>query len=159
MPHCNCLWPSREPRQLKSRLIWNVRINCIIFKLKCVFSAPLLKTYTLNKVHSITYLENNVQSPFRTYPIIAPNEHWAIFHVLELYSTNQIPFCQLRLCSISCHFPVNKLHWITYSNRIVQLHWKELRWNQMLLIVNFSFLLFLLIKFAFIYSGLYLIAC
>ena len=52
--------------------------------------------------------------------IIALSEHWAIFHLLELYSTNQIPLCQIRLRSISCNFPVNKLHLITYSYRIVQ---------------------------------------
>ena len=123
LPHCNGLWPSREPRRLRSRFIWNVRINCV--KLKRVFSAPLLKTYTPNNVHSITYHDNNVQSPFKIYLIIALNKHWAIFHVLELSSTNQIPFCQIRLRSISCHFPVNKLHLITYSHHIVQPHWKN----------------------------------
>lgn len=129
LPYCNGLWPSREPRRLRSRFIWNVRINCVIFKFKCVFSAPLLKTYTPNNVHSITYHDNNVQSPFIIYLIIALNKHWAIFHVLELSSTNQIPFCQIRLRSISCHFPVNKLHLITYSYHIVQPHWKKFRWN------------------------------
>ena len=54
------------------------------------------------------------------------NHCTAIFHVLELYSSNQIPFCQIRLRSNACHFLVNKLHLITYSYRIVQPHWKKL---------------------------------
>ena len=95
--------------------------------------------------------------------IIALSEHWAIFHLLELYSTNQIPFCQIRLRSISCHFPVNKLHLITYSYRIVQLTEK----NQMELNATgsefftqfFHVLTFLRIKLAFIYFGLYSISC
>ena len=57
-------------------------------------------------------------SSIRTYPIIAQDEHKAIFHVCELYSTNQITFCQIRLRSIKCHFLSNNLHVITYSNRI-----------------------------------------
>ena len=106
-PHCNGLWPSREPRRLRSRFIWNVRINYVIFKLKCVFSALLLKTYTPNNVHSITYHDNNVQSPFKIYLIIALNKHWAISHVLELSSTDQIPLCHanktsLHLVSFPC---------------------------------------------------------
>ena len=38
--------------------------------------------------------------------------------MLELCSSIQIPFCQIRLRSITCHFPVKNLHLITYSNRI-----------------------------------------
>ena len=66
----------REPRRLRSRFsgIWKVRIICIIFKLKGVFSAPLLTTYTPNNLHSITCHEHNVQSPIRTYPIITLHE-------------------------------------------------------------------------------------
>ena len=82
--------------------------------LKGVLSALLLTTYTSNNLHNITYHENNVQSPFRTYPIIALHEHWAIFHAPELYSTQQIPFCQIILRSIARHSPVNNLHFITY---------------------------------------------
>ena len=67
----------------------------IIWKLKRVFSAPLLTTYTPNNWYSITYHETNVQSPIRTYPIIALNEHQAILHLLELYSINQNPFCYI----------------------------------------------------------------
>ena len=37
-------------------------------------------------------------------------------------STNQIPFCHIGLRSITCHFLVNNLHFITYSNRIIQNH-------------------------------------
>ena len=48
------------------------------------------------------------------------HEHWAIFHVLESYSTNQIPFRHIGLRSITCHFLVNNLHFITHSNCIVQ---------------------------------------
>ena len=46
------------------------------------------------------------------------------FHMLELYSTNQIPVTLIRLCSIMCHFLVNNQHLITFSNHIVQPHWK-----------------------------------
>ena len=68
------------------------------------------------------YHENNFQSPIRTYPIIGLHEHWVIFHILEWYSTNQIPFCQSRLCSMTCHFLVNNLHFITYSNPSEKIH-------------------------------------
>ena len=78
-----------------------------------------------NNLHSIMYHENDVQSPIRTYLIIALHEHQAIFHVLQLYSTNQIPFFYIRCCSITCHFLVNNWHFITYSNCIVQSHWKK----------------------------------
>ena len=70
------------------------------------------------------------------------------------HSTNQIPLVHIRLCSITCHLLVNNLHFITYSNRIIQPHWKKFTWNLMLLIAAFSrnspaFWLFLQIKFAF----------
>ena len=42
------------------------------------------------------------------------------FHMLELYSTNQIPVTLIRLCSIMCDFLVNNQHLITFSNHIVQ---------------------------------------
>ena len=109
---------SRASLIKRSRFIgtWKVRsqLLCVIFKLKGVLSALLLTTYTSNNLHNITYHENNVQSPFRTYPIIALHEHWAIFHAPELYSTQQIPFCQIILRSIARHSPVNNLHFITY---------------------------------------------
>ena len=90
---------------------------CIILKLKHPFSSPLLTTQMSNNSHSITYHEN-VWSPIRTFPIIALDGHWVIFHMLELYSTNQIPFYPIRLCSITSHFLVNNLHFIIYSNHI-----------------------------------------
>ena len=93
---------------------------CIILKLKYVFSFLLLMIHMLNNSHSIEYHGNNVQNPIRTYQIIALHEHYAIFHVLELYSTNQIPLCPFRLCSIMCHFLVSNLHFITYSKCIFQ---------------------------------------
>ena len=93
--------------------------------------------HTSNNLHSIMYHENNFQSPIRTYQIIGLHEQWVIFHVLEWYSTNKIPFCHSRLWSITCHFLVNNLHFITYSNHNVQPHWKEFTWNRMRLIVNF----------------------
>ena len=86
---------------------------CIIFKLKHVFSFLLLMIHMLNNSHSIKYHGNNVQSPIRTYPIIALLEYCVIFHVLELYSTYQIPLCPFRLSSIMCHFlptPQKKIH-------------------------------------------------
>ena len=51
----------------------------IIFNLKCVFPAPFLTTHTPNNLHSITYYENNVQSPIWIYPITARPEDKAIF--------------------------------------------------------------------------------
>ena len=161
---CNGLWPFWEPRRLRSRFIgiWKVRISpfCIIFKLKRVFSALLLTTHPSNNLHSITYHENSVQSPIKTCPIIALHEHWEIFHRLELYINNQIPFCQIRLRSITCHFLVNNLHLITYSNRIFQPTEKI----HMLQIVNFprnspQFWLFLRIKLAFSFLELNPVAC
>ena len=92
----------------------------------CIFLAPLLTTHMPNNLHSIMYHDNNVQSPIRTYLIIALHEHQVIFHVLQLYSINQIPFCYIKCCSITCHFLVNNWHFITYSNRIVQSHWKKI---------------------------------
>ena len=76
----------------------------------------------LYSLHSIMCHKNNFQSPTRTYPIIRLHEHWVIFHVLEWYSTNQIPFCHSRLCSMTCHFFVNNLHFITYSNPSEKIH-------------------------------------
>ena len=51
----------------------------IIFNLKSVFPAPFLTTHTPNNLHSITYYENNVQSPIWIYPITARHEDKAIF--------------------------------------------------------------------------------
>ena len=48
------------------------------------------------------------------------HDHYAIFHVRKLYSTNQISFCHISLRSIACHFLVHNLRFITYSNRNVQ---------------------------------------
>ena len=41
-------------------------------------------------------------------------------HVLELYSINQIPFYHIRLRSITWHFLINNLNFITYSSCIIQ---------------------------------------
>ena len=70
-------------------------------------------------------LRKHAQSPIGTYPIIALHEQQEIFYVPELYSTNQIPFSHIRLRSITCHFLVNNLNVITYSNRFIQPHWKK----------------------------------
>ena len=128
------MWTSQEPHRVRSTFIriWNshIYLYCVIFKLKLfknVFSAPFLKTHVPNNLHSITYYENNVQNPIRTYPIIALQEHYkALFHVLESYSTNQIPLCHIWLCSITCHFLGNNLHFISYSNCIIQHHRKKI---------------------------------
>ena len=93
--------------------------------MKRVFSAPFLTMHTPNNLNSITYCESIIQSPITTYPIIALHEHEAIVHLLEMYSTNQIPFCHIRLRPITCHFLVDNLHFITYSNRIIRHHWKK----------------------------------
>ena len=108
-----------------------MKVTHLNFKVKTCFSAPLLKTHTPNNLNSITYQENNVQSPIRTYPIIALHEHQAIFHVLELYFTNQIPLCHIALRSITCHVLVNNLHFITYSNCIEKnSHGSKCYWNR-----------------------------
>ena len=78
----------------------------IIFLLKYFFSSTVLKMHTPNNSLSIVYHENNIQSPIRTYPIIALCEHWVIFYMPEWYSTNQIPFCHSGFCSIMCYFLV-----------------------------------------------------
>ena len=46
------------------------------FKVKnFFFSTPLHTTHTPNNLHSIAYHENNIQSPIRTYSIIALHEY------------------------------------------------------------------------------------
>ena len=84
---------------IKIKINQDVESTHLNFKVKCVFLP--------NNLHSIMYHENDVQSPIRTYLIIALHEHQAIFHVLQLYSINQIPFFYFRCCSITCHFLVN----------------------------------------------------
>ena len=56
--------------------VWKVHIYFyrMIFKKKRVFTAPFLTTHSPNNLLSITYYENNVQSPIR------------IFYALELYT-------------------------------------------------------------------------
>ena len=66
----------------------------IIFNLKCVFPAPFLTTHTPNNLHSITYYENNVQSPIWMYPITARHEDKAIFFT-----------CLNCILLIKFHFP------------------------------------------------------
>ena len=56
---------------IKVEIYWHIDIICTILKLERVFSAPLLIAHTPNNLHSITYHENNVQSPIKTYLIIA----------------------------------------------------------------------------------------
>ena len=102
--------------------IWRVHIICIIFKLKLAFSAPLLTTYTQRPSRTIKKPPKSDQN----IPIHCTTWTLAIFHALELYSTNQILFCQLRLRSITCYFLVNNLHFIAYSDRIVRPHWKKI---------------------------------
>ena len=98
----------------------------IILKLKYVFSFLLLMMHMPNNSHSIKYHGNNVQSTIRTYTIIALHEYCVIFHVLELYSTNQIPLRPFKLCSIMWRFLVNNLRFITYSKCIFQPPEKEI---------------------------------
>ena len=40
----------------------------------------------------------------------------------KLYATNQITFSHIKLRSLTCHFFVNNLNFITYSNRFIQPH-------------------------------------
>ena len=122
------MWPSREPRPLRSRFIgiWKVRIICIIFKVKHVFSRSFThnthaKKLTFHHVPLELVLSWWKQRPKSNQN--SPNHYWlhehmTIFHVLELCSSIQIPFWQIRPRSITCHFPVKNLHLITYSNRI-----------------------------------------
>ena len=123
----NGLWPSQKPRRLRLRFIciWKVCILhfCIIFKLiKSVFFAA--KQLIFQHVPWKQHPKSNEKTPN-----LVLHEHYAIFYVFELYSTNQIRFCQIKLCSIICHFLVNKLYLITYSNFIVEPLWKKSTWN------------------------------
>ena len=52
-----------------------------------------------------------------------------IFKDLSFSCKDLQGFCQIRLRSITCHFLVNNLHLITYSNRIIQPHWKKFTLN------------------------------
>ena len=52
---------------IKVEIYWDMKGSHLTFlynfKVKSVFSAPLLTTHTSNNLHSIMYNENNVQSP------------------------------------------------------------------------------------------------
>lgn len=61
-----------------------------------------------------------MKSQIRTYIVTALHECQAIFHMLDLYSTNQVLFLHNRLYTIPCHFLVNNLHCITYYYHIIQ---------------------------------------
>ena len=118
--------PLQEPYQVKSRFnkIWKVCIYfCIIFKLKCVF--PLLFSQcthqkTCMRLHT---MKKHPKSNQNIANHCTTCQLKAIFHVLKLYSANQIPFC-LRLPFITCNFLVNNLHFMMYSKCIIQHHWK-----------------------------------
>ena len=45
------------------------------FKLEHVFPAPLCTMHMPNNLQSVMYHEKNLQSPIRTYAIIALHEH------------------------------------------------------------------------------------
>ena len=119
---CHGLWPLQEPgwEGLRFIRIWKVCIEIFwfIFKSKHVFSTPLLVTHMPNNLHSIMYHDNNIQSPMTTYQVIVLHGHWAIFHLLEFYPTNQIPFCQSRLHSslFRNHYLVSSCNTHTLSN-------------------------------------------
>ena len=101
---CNGLLPSQEPRRLRSRFIgiWKVRISFIVSFLSwtCCYRST---THNANAKQLIFHHVPWKQRPkfIRTYPIQALHEHQAIFHVLELYSTNQIHICA-RPCITLC---------------------------------------------------------
>ena len=61
----------------------------------------------------------NMKSPIRTYLVTALHEYQAIFRMLDVDSTNQVLSRHIRLCSITCHFLVDNVHFITYSNQII----------------------------------------
>ena len=99
-------------------------IICVIFKLKRVI--PLLYSQLTRPLNNLLHQVHTIKTKYiRTYLITTLYEHKAIFHVLELYSINQIPLCQIGLRSITCHFLLNNLHLIMYSNSILQPHWKK----------------------------------
>ena len=97
------LWPSREPRRLRSRFI-------------------VIPLFTRQTAYICTCHEN-VLSPIKTYPITALK--WILGSLSRAWFVFEIPFCQIRLRFISCHFHVKVLHLITYSNHIAQLHGKN----------------------------------
>ena len=125
---------------------------------KGVFSAPLLTTQTNQTIYipSLTMKATAKVQSEHTKSLHYMNIR-QLFHMLQLYSTSQIPFCQIRLRSIACHFLVNNLHLITYSNCIVQTHLKNFSWNFPR--NSPASWLFLRIKFAVSYLGLNPIEC
>ena len=83
---CNDVWPSKEPRRLRSRFIgiWKVCIHLVAsFLSSKVFYPRLFLTRTRRTTyiyHALWKKRSNIRN------------HWtAIFHVHELYSINQIP--------------------------------------------------------------------
>ena len=81
-----------------------------------------------------------------------------------MYSTNQIHFCHIRLPSIKCHFLINNLHFITYSNHIIQptaknSHETKCYWWWIFQAIFPRFLLFPQMKSTIGCLGFNLIAC
>ena len=130
----------------------SIRISCINYSVWVLFSCKwchgirgLCTKMTVTSTRQTTY----IPSPTTKTMSKVQSEHTQslhymnikqFFNVLELCSTNQIPFCHIRLRSITCHF-LNNPHFITYSNRFTQHHWKKFTWNFMLLIVSFPCIL------------------
>ena len=122
------LWPLQEPRRLKSRFIgiWKVRIYfyCIIFKLKRVFPPPFSQltrqTTCIPSGTTKTRSKSNRNIPNHCITWTAGNflRAWIVFD-----QSNSISHIRLR--SITCHFLVNNLNVITYSNRFIQPHWEK----------------------------------
>ena len=127
---CNGLWPSWEPRRLRSRFIgiWKVRIQpfYIIFKLNRVFSALLLHHSPLKELafHHVLWkqrLKSNQNIPNHC-------TSWTSGNFSRAWIVSPIKFHIAKLDRfITCHFLVNNSHLITYSNRIVLPTEKKIR--------------------------------
>ena len=63
---CNDMWPSKEPRRLRSRFIgiWKVCIHLVasFFKFKGVLSAFISHTHTPNNLHLSRTMKKNAQT-------------------------------------------------------------------------------------------------
>ena len=87
---------------------------CIVLQLKRVFLLLFSQ-----RTRQTTYIPSRTMTTTSKVQLVhTPSVHEE--HVLEFYSINQIPFYHIKLRSITWHFLINNLNFITYSNRIIQ---------------------------------------
>ena len=117
-------WISCTDQSIKSLVEWG-RDLCIIFRSKLVFFCSF--SHNVHAKQLTFYHLQWKQCPKSNQNIPNHCSTWTLgnFSSACLCSTNQIPFCHIRFCSITCHFLVNNLHFIMYSTCIIQHHWKN----------------------------------